>query len=134
MLHEGVRFPLGMASAGLAILYFLSLAQAEAYLAWDLLEAEWGASHAIPVLRQRIARDAATRLRGQPGPHCGRRLGYGSSNVRRVRPPRMGAQPHRDRVTLQHFTQARTEQAAAGTGTRDHQKTKKSIDRRTTVM
>ena len=66
MLLEGVRFPLGVASAGLAILSFLSPAEAEAYLARDLVEAEWSASHAVPVVRQRTARDAATRRRGQP--------------------------------------------------------------------
>ena len=54
VLHEGVRFPLGVASAGLAILSFLSSAEAEAYLARDLLKADWGASHAISAVRQRI--------------------------------------------------------------------------------
>lgn len=56
VLAEGVRFPLGVASAGLAILSYLPQAEADAYLAEhaDSLEARWGSAHAEPALRERM--------------------------------------------------------------------------------
>jgi len=55
VLSEGVRFPLGVASAGLAILAFLPPPEVEAYLARhpDLAQ-RWGASHSPAPLRRRI--------------------------------------------------------------------------------
>lgn len=62
VLSEGVRFPLGVASAGLAILAFLPDAEADAYFArHPELAAAWGTSHDADALRQRLAE---TRDRG----------------------------------------------------------------------
>ncbi|GAA1322303.1 IclR family transcriptional regulator [Leucobacter albus] len=60
VLHEGKRFPLGVASAGLAILAYLSPAAAERYLAETDLAAEFGAAHAAEQLRGRIAQTRST--------------------------------------------------------------------------
>ncbi|WP_308800252.1 IclR family transcriptional regulator [Agromyces silvae] len=62
VLAEGVRFPLGVASAGLAILAFLPDHDVDAYLTRhpDLAEG-WGAAHAEPALRDRVRE---TRERG----------------------------------------------------------------------
>lgn len=62
VLSEGVRFPLGVASAGLAIMSFLSDDDLEAYLRrHPELPERWGASHDADALRTRV-RD--TRDRG----------------------------------------------------------------------
>ncbi|WP_067162741.1 IclR family transcriptional regulator [Microbacterium sp. TNHR37B] len=62
VLSEGVRFPLGVASAGLAILSFVPPDEAEGYLArHPELGQTWGASHDAERLRARLAE---TRDRG----------------------------------------------------------------------
>lgn len=61
VLYEGKRFPLGVASAGLAILSFLSEPATERYLEGLDLTAEYGSDHAAEPLRRRIAE---TRERG----------------------------------------------------------------------
>lgn len=62
VLSEGVRFPLGVASAGLAILAFLPQADADAYLQrHPELGEEWGRPHADASLRRRLGE---TRDRG----------------------------------------------------------------------
>ena len=62
VLSEGVRFPLGVASAGLAILSFQSDAEVDAYLErHPELPARWGASHDAGALRGRLS---DTRDRG----------------------------------------------------------------------
>ena len=62
VLHEGVRFPLGVASAGLAILSFLPDGEVEAYLARaTTLQADWGPAHSASAI---LARVAQTRERG----------------------------------------------------------------------
>lgn len=53
VLHEGVRFPLGVASAGLAILSFLPARQRREYLAENDLTA-FGDTHARFVLEARV--------------------------------------------------------------------------------
>lgn len=60
VLYEGIRFPLGVASAGLAILAFLPDASVERYLATADLAA-YGPAHAAEKVRQRVA---ATRSAG----------------------------------------------------------------------
>jgi len=60
VLHEGIRFPLGVASAGLAILAFLPDATIDRYLA-DADLAAFGPAHAPDAVRERLA---ATRARG----------------------------------------------------------------------
>lgn len=61
VLYEGKRFPLGVASAGLAILSFLPPEAQERYLAQARLQEEYGQSHSPEALRERIA---ATRRFG----------------------------------------------------------------------
>ncbi len=61
VLSEGVRFPLGVASAGLAILAFLPSHDVDAYFARHPdLTAEWGSAHAESRLRGRL-RDTQSR-------------------------------------------------------------------------
>lgn len=55
VLYEGKRFPLGVASAGLAILAFLPDEASERYLAQAALAGEFGPSHTTESLRDRIA-------------------------------------------------------------------------------
>lgn len=55
VLSEGVRFPLGVASAGLAILAFLPAHDVDAYFERHPdLATRWGAAHAEPRLRARL--------------------------------------------------------------------------------
>ena len=62
VLYEGVRFPLGVASAGLAILSFLPDSEVDAYLRRSpALEVHWGASHSAEGIRSRVLQ---TRERG----------------------------------------------------------------------
>ncbi|MGM1016052.1 MAG: IclR family transcriptional regulator [Actinomycetota bacterium] len=62
VLSEGVRFPLGVASAGLAILAFLPDHDVDAYLDRSPdLASRWGRSHEADALRARLA---DTRARG----------------------------------------------------------------------
>ncbi|MCS5735692.1 IclR family transcriptional regulator [Herbiconiux sp. CPCC 203386] len=62
VLYEGARFPLGVASAGLAILSYLPEEEVEAYLASASasLEAAWGPQHSPAALRARIAETRET--------------------------------------------------------------------------
>jgi len=55
VLHEGIRFPLGVASAGLAILAHLADRDVDEYLRTHDLEQSWGAAHAESSLRRAIA-------------------------------------------------------------------------------
>jgi DNA-binding IclR family transcriptional regulator len=61
VLHEGIRFPLGVASAGLVLLSHLPEAESEEYLATADLTVRWGAAHSFDAVRSRVA---ATRERG----------------------------------------------------------------------
>lgn len=54
VLHEGIRFPLGVASAGLAILAHLPDAEVERYLATHDPSVRYGTPHASAYLRRRI--------------------------------------------------------------------------------
>ncbi len=55
VLHEGIRFPLGVASAGLAILSHLPDREVDAYFGHASLEAAWGPEHSEAAIRRRIA-------------------------------------------------------------------------------
>lgn len=56
VLSEGVRFPLGVASAGLAILSFLPDHDVDAYFdRHPELSRRWGRSHGVAPLRRRLA-------------------------------------------------------------------------------
>lgn len=61
VLHEGIRFPLGVASAGLAILAYLSDADLADYLARADLVVSYGDHHTAAAVRQRVR---ATREQG----------------------------------------------------------------------
>lgn len=61
VLFEGKRFPLGVASAGLAILSFLPEDTIDRYLASANLASQYGEAHSDEAIRQRIAE---TRLNG----------------------------------------------------------------------
>jgi DNA-binding IclR family transcriptional regulator len=68
VLHEGVRFPLGVASAGLAILSFVPDHDVDAYLARHPdLEDRWGGAHGAARLRRRIAETKERGFAVNPG-------------------------------------------------------------------
>lgn len=62
VLYEGVRFPLGVASAGLAILSFMPESELHSYLKQQThLETEWGKAHNFEEIHKRVIQ---TRERG----------------------------------------------------------------------
>lgn len=61
VLHEGIRFPLGVASAGMAILAFLPERELESYLVDVDLTVDYGPQHSRPRLEKHVA---ATRAQG----------------------------------------------------------------------
>ncbi|KQY76449.1 IclR family transcriptional regulator [Microbacterium sp. Root1433D1] len=68
VLSEGVRFPLGVASAGLAILAFLSDHDVDAYLErHPELEGSWGRAHGQRPLRTRLAETKERGYAVNPG-------------------------------------------------------------------
>ncbi|MBN9605308.1 MAG: IclR family transcriptional regulator [Actinomycetales bacterium] len=67
VLYEGIRFPLGVASAGLAILALLPEPEREEYLSRVDLVPEWGPAHAAGPLRQRLALTRETGYAVNPG-------------------------------------------------------------------
>ncbi|MGX1791559.1 IclR family transcriptional regulator [Microbacterium sp. NPDC055312] len=68
VLSEGVRFPLGVASAGLAILAFLPDHDVDAYLQrHPELEHSWGSAHADTPLRRRLRETRARGYAVNPG-------------------------------------------------------------------
>lgn len=68
VLSEGVRFPLGVASAGLAILAFLPDHDVDAYLdRHPELPDRWGPDHAEGALRDRLAETKARGYAVNPG-------------------------------------------------------------------
>lgn len=60
VLHEGIRFPLGVASAGLAILAYLPDEQVDAFLASTDLTVEHGEEHTADRVRTRIVETRAS--------------------------------------------------------------------------
>ena len=67
VLYEGKRFPLGVASAGLAILAFLPEATVESYLQRAHLEEEFGPEHSPERLRAAITKTRRTGYAVNPG-------------------------------------------------------------------
>ncbi|WP_019931311.1 IclR family transcriptional regulator [Nocardia sp. BMG111209] len=55
VLHIGIRFPLGVASAGLVLLAHLPDREIDEYLARSDLTGAWGPAHGTPALRTRLA-------------------------------------------------------------------------------
>ena len=73
VLHEGVRFPLGVASAGLAILAYLPKTEVDALLAdtgsvdTETLAARWGTQHSPASIRANLERTRVTGYAVNPG-------------------------------------------------------------------
>ena len=67
VLYEGKRFPLGVASAGLAILSFLPEEAQDRYLAQTRLQEEYGPSHSPAALRERVAETRRLGYAVNPG-------------------------------------------------------------------
>lgn len=67
VLYEGVRFPLGVASAGLAILSYLPNREVVEYLDRNDLEARWGPAHAGREVRARVSETRARGYAVNPG-------------------------------------------------------------------
>jgi DNA-binding IclR family transcriptional regulator len=67
VLYEGIRFPLGVASAGLVILSHLPPRDIDDYFARTDLEPHWGASHSEEAVRERIAITRTTGYAVNPG-------------------------------------------------------------------
>lgn len=68
VLSEGVRFPLGVASAGLAILAFLPDHDVDAYLdRHPELEGAWGRAHGLRPLRTRLSETKERGYAVNPG-------------------------------------------------------------------
>lgn len=67
VLHEGIRFPLGVASAGLVILSHLSPHELDGYLDRHDLTADWGSGHRPDALRDRVATTRAAGYSTNPG-------------------------------------------------------------------
>ncbi|MFC4222543.1 IclR family transcriptional regulator [Lysinibacter cavernae] len=67
VLTEGIRFPLGVASAGLVLLAHLPSDEAEDYLGRAHLSGRWGAQHSAVPLRERIAETRQTGYAVNPG-------------------------------------------------------------------
>jgi DNA-binding IclR family transcriptional regulator len=67
VLHEGIRFPLGVASAGLAILAFLDDVEVESYLGRVDLTVDHGVQHSTDAVRDRISRTRAAGFAINPG-------------------------------------------------------------------
>lgn len=132
VLSEGTRFPLGVASAGLAILAFLAEPDVDAYLGrHPALAATWGESHDADPLRTRLAQ---TRDRGyavNPGLIVEGSWGLGAAVFDHLGRPewalsltgvgfRFGPDrlPALGRTLLAHAHQLTTRIAAARVGTR----------------
>jgi len=67
VLYEGVRFPLGVASAGLAVLAFLPESEALEYLQSADISDNYGANHARPALEERVRQTRALGYAVNPG-------------------------------------------------------------------
>ena len=68
VLHEGVRFPLGVASAGLAILAYLPEPEVDALLVdTEAFAARWGGQHSPASIRANLERTRVTGYAVNPG-------------------------------------------------------------------
>jgi DNA-binding IclR family transcriptional regulator len=67
VLHVGIRFPLGVASAGLAILAHLDPAETDRYLAGAELTRDWGPAHSADAIRARVTATRETGYAVNPG-------------------------------------------------------------------
>ena len=78
VLHEGVRFPLGVASAGLAILAFLPEDEVTALLDGSLAET-WGPAHTAAGIRSNLEQTRTTGYAVNPGLILEGRWGMGAA-------------------------------------------------------
>ena len=127
VLAEGVRFPLGVASAGLAILAFLSPHDMDAYLErHPELPERWGAAHGERRLRLRLAETKSRGYSVNPGLIVSGSYGMGAAVFDRAGQPqwalsltgvefRFGPdrQAELGRILLAHAHQLTTRIAAA---------------------
>ena len=60
VLHVGIRFPLGVASAGLAILSHLPEREADDFFSRVSPEINWGSAHSESMIRERMISTRAT--------------------------------------------------------------------------
>ena len=68
VLHEGVRFPLGVASAGTAIMAFLPVGEQEEILArWDDHGGAFAPAHPVALVRENLARTRHDGYSVNPG-------------------------------------------------------------------
>jgi DNA-binding IclR family transcriptional regulator len=67
VLHEGLRLPLGVASAGIAILAFMPDAEVDQYLAEQDLTSSFGDAHSAEAVRQRVFETRRTGYGLNPG-------------------------------------------------------------------
>lgn len=67
VLYEGRRFPLGVASAGMAILAFLNEQSMDRYVESSNLVSEYGAEHAVEKLRRKITETRKLGYSVNPG-------------------------------------------------------------------
>ena len=67
VLHEGIRFPLGVASAGMAVLAYLPDAEVDDLLARTDLTPSYGARHTAAAVRDRVAETRASGYALNPG-------------------------------------------------------------------
>jgi len=67
VLHEGIRFPLGVVSAGMVILAHLDDREVDDYLARTDLAAEWGPQHAASEVRAHVERTREHGYSVNPG-------------------------------------------------------------------
>lgn len=128
VLSEGVRFPLGVASAGLAILSFLPPHDVDAYFERHPgLAAEWGAAHGEQRLRARLRETHERGYAVNPGLIVEGSYGLGAAVFTREGHPqwalsltgvefRFGAERQAElgRILLAHAHQLSSRIAAAG--------------------
>ncbi|WP_425451268.1 IclR family transcriptional regulator [Williamsia limnetica] len=67
VLHEGIRFPLGVASAGLVVLSHLPARDVDDYFSRADLESDWGEAHSESSTRRRIEVTLQTGYAVNPG-------------------------------------------------------------------
>ena len=67
VLHEGIRFPLGVASAGMAVLAYLTDSEIDGYLARTDLPSAYGDQHAASSVRERVVQTRASGYALNPG-------------------------------------------------------------------
>jgi DNA-binding IclR family transcriptional regulator len=88
VLYEGIRFPLGVASAGLAILAHLDDREVADYLARADLAPAYGDEHAVVPLRDRIGETRRTGYAVNPGLIVAGSWGLGAAVFDRDQRPR----------------------------------------------